>query len=79
MIQEEDDVDMHHPSKGLPMPFPVLLEEDDNITLEDIERMVRRAPGLDDQSKILDRLGKSWRSWMRSSRNSRGEGTLKHI
>ena len=34
---EEDDVDQHHPGKGLPISFPVLLEEGEDITIEDIE------------------------------------------
>lgn len=41
---EEDDVDRHRPGKGLPLSFPVLMEEDDDITVEDIERMAENAP-----------------------------------
>jgi hypothetical protein len=38
---EEDDVDKHHPVKGLPRSFPVLLEEDDDITIKDIKGMIQ--------------------------------------
>ena len=34
---EEDNVDQHCPGKGLPSSFPVLLEEGEDITIEDIK------------------------------------------
>ena len=43
---EEEDIDQHHPGKGLPHSFPVLLEEGEDITIEDIERMVDKATNL---------------------------------
>ena len=46
---------MHRPGTGLPLPFPVLMEEDDDITIDDIEKMVERAPTLDDVLEPLNR------------------------
>ena len=53
---EEDDVDQHCPGKGLPSSFPVLLEEDEDITIEDIEQMVEKATNLDRNGKDLKQL-----------------------
>ena len=53
-MEEEDDVDKHIKGKGLPLPLPVLLEEGDNITMDNIKRMVENAPAFDDQSKTPD-------------------------
>ena len=55
-IKEEDDVDMHHPGTGLPLPFPVLIKEDNDITMDDIEKMVERAPTLDDSFRALKQV-----------------------
>ena len=53
---EEDDVDQHRPGKGLPSPFPVLLEEGEDITIEDIKQMVEKATNLDRNGKDLKQL-----------------------
>ena len=49
-------MDMHRPGTGLPLPFPVLMEEDDDITIDDIEKMVERAPTLDDSFRALKQI-----------------------
>ena len=43
---EEEDIDQHHLGKGLLCSFPVLLEEGEDITIEDIKRMVDKATNL---------------------------------
>ena len=48
---EEDDIDKHHPGKGLPFYFPVLLEDGEDITIEDIKRMVKNATMLGDNGR----------------------------
>ena len=55
-MEEEDDVDKHIKGKGLSLPLPVLLEEGNDITMDDIERMVENAPAFDDQSKTPERI-----------------------
>src|ERR1700679_3954059 len=55
-MEDEEDVDKHIKGKGLPLPLPVLLEEGNNITMDDIEWMVENAPAFDDQSKTPDRI-----------------------
>ena len=47
---------MHRPGMGLPLPFPVLMEEDDDITIDDIEKMVERAPTLNDSFRALKQV-----------------------
>jgi hypothetical protein len=53
-IEEEDNEDMHHPGMGLPLPFPVLLEEEDNIALDNIERIVQH-PTSSKVGELLNR------------------------
>ena len=53
---EEDDIDQHRLGKGLPSSFPVLLEENEDITIEDIKRMVEKATNLDRNGKDLKQL-----------------------
>jgi hypothetical protein len=36
-IAEEDHVDMHQPGMRLPISFPVLMEEDDDIAIDNIK------------------------------------------
>ena len=67
---EEDDVDQHRLGKGLPSPFSVLLEEGEDITIEDIERMVEKATNLDRNGKDLKQLREELMNWMKLSRNS---------
>ena len=67
---EEDDVDQHRPGKGLPSSFPVLLEEGEDITIEDIKRMVDKATNLDKDEKDCKQLKRNCMNWMKLSRNS---------
>ena len=53
---EEDNIDQHCLGKGLPHSFPVLLEEGEDITIEDIERMVDKATNLDRDEKDCKQL-----------------------
>jgi hypothetical protein len=45
-ISEEDNVDMHWPGMGLPIAFPVLMEEEDDIAIDNIEQMIEDAPDV---------------------------------
>ena len=49
-------MDMHRPGTGLPLPFPVLMEEDNDITIDDIEKMVKRAPTLNNSFRALKQV-----------------------
>jgi len=48
---EEEDVERHQEGKGLTLSHPILLEKNDNITINDIERIVEKAPTFQDSSK----------------------------
>ena len=41
---------------GLPLPFPVLMEDDDDITIDDIGNMVERAPNLNNSFRALKQV-----------------------
>jgi len=47
----EEDVERHQEGKGLTLSHPILLEKNDNITINDIERIVEKAPTFQDSSK----------------------------
>ena len=49
-------MDKHCLGMGLPLPFPVLMEEDDNIMIDDMEKMVERVPTLDDRFRALKQV-----------------------
>ena len=66
---EEDDIDQHCPGKGLPHSFPVLLEEGEDITIEDIKRMVDKATNLDKDEKDCKQLKRNCTNWTKSFRN----------
>jgi hypothetical protein len=57
-ISEEDNVDMHQPGMGLPIAFPVLMEEDDNIAIDDIEQMIDDAPDIIKSGQDLRQIRK---------------------
>ena len=46
---------MHHPGMGLLLPFPVLMEEDNDITIDDIEKWLR---GLLPLTTVLEPLNR---------------------
>jgi hypothetical protein len=50
-IEEEDDEEVHRPKTGLPQLFPVLLDENDDLMVEDIERIVNNALTADNGTK----------------------------
>ena len=56
VIEEEVDVNECQPDKGLPLSFLVLLEPGDDITLDDIKRMVKQAATFDNSTKDLKQL-----------------------
>jgi len=41
---EEEGVKRHQEGKGLTLSHPILLEKNNNITINDIERIVEKAP-----------------------------------
>jgi hypothetical protein len=56
IVEEEVDEEEHRPGRGLPLPYPVLLEPGDDITIDDIERMVDEANAFDTSTKEPGRL-----------------------
>jgi hypothetical protein len=58
VIEEEDNEDMHRPGMGFPLPFPVLLEEEENIALDNIERMVNAAPNIFKSRRTAEQVRK---------------------
>jgi len=50
-MTEEEDVKRHQEGKGLTLSLPILLEKNNNITINDIERIVEKAPTFQDSSK----------------------------
>jgi hypothetical protein len=51
VIEEEDNVDKHHPGTGLVLPLPILMKEDNDIMLNDIEWMVESVPAIEGQGR----------------------------
>jgi hypothetical protein len=45
-IEEERDADAHVPGSGLPRVFPVIMEDNDMLEIEDVERIVDEAPTI---------------------------------
>jgi len=48
---EQEDVERHQEGKGLTLSHPILLEKNDDITINDIKRIVEKAPTFQDSSK----------------------------
>ena len=48
---EEDDAERHQKGMGLPLPLPILLEKNNNITLDDIKSIVEKASTFQNSSK----------------------------
>jgi len=48
---EEEDVKRHQEGKGLTLSHPILLEKNDNIMINDIEKIVEKAPIFQDSRK----------------------------
>ena len=55
-VVEEEDVQRHQKEKGLTPLHPVLLDQDDNITINDIERIVEKASTFQNSSKSLNQI-----------------------
>jgi len=55
-VVEEEDVQRHQKRKGLTPLHPVLLDQDDNITINDIERIVEKASIFQNSSKSLKQI-----------------------
>jgi len=53
---EEEDVERHQEGKGLSPSHPVLLDQDDDITINDIERIVEKASTFQNSSKNLKQI-----------------------
>jgi len=56
VIVEEEDVQRHQKGKGLTPLHPVLLDQDNDITINDIERIVEKASTFQNSSKGLKQI-----------------------
>jgi len=59
----EEDVQRHQEGKGLTPLHPVLLDQDDNITINNIERIVEKASTFQNSSKSLKQIKEELQSW----------------
>ena len=55
-VVEEEDVQRHQKGKGLTPLHPVLLDQDNDITINDIERIVEKASTLQNSSKSFNHI-----------------------
>jgi len=55
-VVEEEDIQRHQKEKGLTPLHPVLLDQDNNITINDIERIVEKASTFQNSSKSLKQI-----------------------
>jgi len=55
-VVEEEEVQRHQEGKGLTPLHPVLLDQNSNITINDIERMVEKASTFQNSSKSLKKI-----------------------
>ena len=55
-IVEEEDVQRHQKGKGLTPLHPVLLDQDNDITINDIERIVEKASTFQNSSKSFKQI-----------------------
>jgi len=60
----EEDVQRHQKGKGLTPLHPVLLDQDNNITINDIERIVENASTFQNSSKSLKQIKEELRELM---------------
>jgi len=58
VVEEEEDVKRHQEGKGLTPLHPVLLDQNDDITINDIERIVEKASTFQNSSKSLKQIKK---------------------
>ena len=56
IVEEEEDVQRHQKGKGLTPLHPVLLDQDNNITINDIKRIVAKASTFQNSSKSLKQI-----------------------
>jgi hypothetical protein len=54
----EDDDGRHHKNRGIPQVIPVLIEDDDDISIENNEQMVEETPIIDSRSKTYSQTQK---------------------
>jgi len=55
-VVEEEDVQRHQKGKGLTPLHPVLLDQDDDITINDIKRIVEKASTFQNSSKSFNQI-----------------------
>jgi len=55
-VVEEEDVQRHQKGKGLTPLHPVLLDQNDDITINDIKRIVEKASTFQNSSKSLKQI-----------------------
>ena len=55
-IVEEEDVQRHQKGKGLTPLHPVLLDQDNDITINDIKRIVEKASTFQNSSKSFKQI-----------------------
>ena len=56
IVEEEEDVQRHQKGKRLTPLHPVLLDQDDDITINDIERIVEKASTFQNSSKSFNQI-----------------------
>ena len=76
----EDDNEGHRQQRGIPRVLPVLMEDDDNISVEDIKRMAEEAPIFDSKTKSYSQIRRDLEELDEVVQEfSRGKGAQKYI